>query len=162
MKKEVADVKATPVVETKAEVKPVETKTVEVKATPVAAKPVETKAEVKPEVKAVVEPAKKRGRKSKAEIEELKAAGIYTEKKTAKKTAKKTTKKLVEKKTNVVVQWYGKSVTEEEIVEKVKAAYVAETGKKESSIKVLDVYVKPEENAAYYVVDSKVTGRVDL
>ena len=30
------------------------------------------------------------------------------------------------------------------------------------SIKKLSVYVKPEENAAYYVVDDKVQGRIDL
>lgn len=158
--------KVTPVVGTKteaakaAEVKPV------VKAEPVKTevkvKAEAVKAEVKAEAKVEAE-AKKRGRKSKAEIEELKAAGLYTEKKTAKKATKKAAaKKTVEKKTNVVVQWFGKSVTEEEIIANVKAAYVAETGKKESSIKVLDVYVKPEENAAYYVVDSKFQGRVDL
>lgn len=156
--------KVTPVAGTKVEA----TKAVEVKPVVKAeeVKPVAKAEEVKPvakeEVKVEAE-AKKRGRKSKAEIEELKAAGKYTEKKTTKKAAKKTTaKKVAEKKTNVVVQWFGKSVTEEEIIANVKAAYVAETGKKESSIKVLDVYVKPEENAAYYVVDSKFQGRVDL
>lgn len=146
MKKEVTESLVAPVVGTKVE---------EVK------KAVVAPAEVKTE--AAAEAPKKRGRKSKAEIEELKAAGLYTAKKTTKKATKKAAaKKVVEKKTNLVVQYFGKSVTEEEIVEKVKAAYSAETGKKATSIKVLDIYVKPEENAAYYVVDSKVTGRVDL
>lgn len=139
MKKEVAETLVTPVVETKVE----EVKTQEVKAE--AAAP------------------KKRGRKSKAEIEELKAAGLYTEKKPAKKAAKKTVvKKPVEKKTNLVIQYYGKEVSQEEIIDKVKAAYTAETGKKATSIKELNIYVKPEENAAYYVVDNKAAGRVDL
>ena len=30
------------------------------------------------------------------------------------------------------------------------------------AMKKLSVYVKPEENAAYYVVDDKVQGRIDL
>ena len=45
--------------------------------------------------------------------------------------------------------------------EKVKAQIVAE-GVKASSIKSLNIYVKPFENAAYYVVNGDVTGRVDL
>ena len=143
MKKEVAETLVTPVVETKVE---------EVKA-----------AEVKAEVKAEAAAPKKRGRKSKAEIEELKAAGLYTEKKPAKKAVKKpAAKKSVEKKTNLVIQYYGKEVSQEEIIDKVNAAYSAETGKKATSIKVLNIYVKPEENAAYYVVDNKAAGRVDL
>lgn len=143
MKKEVAETLVTPVVETKVE----EVKTAEVKA----------------EVKAEAAAPKKRGRKSKAEIEELKAAGLYTEKKPAKKAVKKpAAKKSVEKKTNLVIQYYGKEVSQEEIIDKVNAAYSAETGKKATSIKVLNIYVKPEENAAYYVVDNKAAGRVDL
>ena len=33
--------------------------------------------------------------------------------------------------------------------------WVAETGKKESDIKDVQIYVKPEENAAYYVVNGE-------
>ena len=47
------------------------------------------------------------------------------------------------------------------VEEKVKAQYVAE-GHKASTIKTLNIYVKPFENAAYYVVNDDVTGRVDL
>ena len=47
------------------------------------------------------------------------------------------------------------------VEEKVKAQYVAD-GHKASSIKTLNIYVKPFENSAYYVVNGDVTGRVDL
>ena len=47
------------------------------------------------------------------------------------------------------------------VEERVKAQVVAE-GMKESAIKSLNIYVKPFENAAYYVVNGDVTGRVDL
>ena len=49
----------------------------------------------------------------------------------------------------------------EEAVEKAKAQFVAE-GHRESSIKSLRVYLKPEDGAAYYVINDKIAGRVDL
>ena len=48
-----------------------------------------------------------------------------------------------------------------ELVAKIKAEYVAD-GHRESSIKALQVYVKPQEWAAYYVINNKITGRMDL
>ena len=47
------------------------------------------------------------------------------------------------------------------VEEKVKAQLVAE-GVKASAIKSLNIYLKPFENSAYYVVNGDVTGRVDL
>lgn len=47
------------------------------------------------------------------------------------------------------------------IEEKVKAQFVAE-GHRAGAIKKLDIYIKPEENAAYYVINEKFSGRVDL
>ena len=44
-----------------------------------------------------------------------------------------------------------------DIVESVKAAYTGE-----APIKTVDVYVKPEEGKAYYVVNGDVTGAVEL
>lgn len=79
---------------------------------------------------------------------------------TKKTTAKK--KAAEEKKTTLVLQYYGREYTDAEIIEKVKEAYVAESGKKLATIKELNVYVKPEENAAYYVVNGKVAGRIEL
>lgn len=48
------------------------------------------------------------------------------------------------------------------VVDKVKAAFVA-SGHRVSSIKSLQIYIKPEENKAYYVInDNKYSGEVDL
>ena len=52
-------------------------------------------------------------------------------------------------------------IEEKTVEEKVKAQFVAE-GNKASSIKSLNVYVKPEEFSAYYVINGDFTGRVDL
>ena len=49
----------------------------------------------------------------------------------------------------------------EEAIERVKEAWVA-TGNKETDLKEIAVYVKPEEGAIYYVVNGDVTGRVDF
>ena len=48
-----------------------------------------------------------------------------------------------------------------EVVEKVKALYVAE-GHRESSIKSLRVYMKPQEWKAYYVINDKIAGELPI
>ena len=47
------------------------------------------------------------------------------------------------------------------MVEKVKAQFVAE-GHRAGNIKSLRIYIKPEDKAAYYVINDKNAGRVDL
>ena len=46
-----------------------------------------------------------------------------------------------------------------DIVAKIKALYVAE-GHRESSIKSLKVYMKPQEWKAYYVINDKIEGNI--
>ena len=53
-------------------------------------------------------------------------------------------------------EWELSSVKEQAI-----AAYVAE-GHRESGIRQLAVYVKPEEGRAYYVINEKAAGSVEL
>lgn len=89
-----------------------------------------------------------------------------TKKETVKKeTAKKeTAKKAPVKKeatVDVFVQFAGNQVSTASVEERVKAAYVAE-GHRASAIKNLKIYIKPEENAAYYVINEDNVGRVDL
>ena len=101
----------------------------------------------------------------KAEVK-VEAPKAETKKAPAKKAAT-TTKKAPAKKaaakseTVITVQFQGNEVTVASVEEKVKAQFVAE-GHKASSIKTLNVYVKPEERSAYYVINGDVTGRVDL
>ena len=47
------------------------------------------------------------------------------------------------------------------VKEQVLAAYAAE-GHRTSAIKKLSIYLKPEERKAYYVINDKATGDVDL
>lgn len=116
--------------------------------------PVQTEeiVEVEETVKVEKKPAAKKATKAKDEKVEKEVA----EKKPA---AKRTTKKAV--KTTFVVQAANKEVSMEEAIARVKEAWVA-TGNKEADIKEIAVYVKPEENSIYYVVNGDVTGRVDF
>ena len=107
-------------------------------AAPVSNNTVEAEAAVKAEAKA--EAPKAEAKKA----EEPK-------KETAKKTpAKRTTAKDI--KTSVVVQFAGKEVAEKDLIAAVKKAYT-KTGNKVGDIKTIEIYVKPEESAAYYVVN---------
>ena len=79
----------------------------------------------------------------------------------ATKTTKRTTtrKSTVKKEVNeaVFVQYAGQEYDINEIRAAVKKAWIEETGKKESDITEIQIYVKPEEAAVYYVVNGEVT-----
>ena len=76
-----------------------------------------------------------------------------------KKTAKKEYTKLALKETYIQVG--GNEYKETEILKKVEESFLA-AGHKITSMKNLQLYVKPEDGAAYYVVNSEITGRVEL
>ena len=115
----------------------------------------EVKEEIKTEVKEEVKktPAR-RGRKSAAE----KAAEKAEVKTPAReKVAEKVEDVAVKK--NVVLQFDFGEYVSEEIVESCIKAYQAENRAK---VKSIDVYVKPADMKAYYVVNGKSAGSVDL
>lgn len=127
-----------------------------------------TKAPAKTEVKAPVKAEVKTEIKTETTVpkaEEVKAEVKAEVKEEAKKEpAKKATPVKAAKaeiKTALYVQFAGNEVTEADIIDKVKAAYVAE-GHKESAIKEINLYVKPEEYAVYYVINDKAIGKVNL
>lgn len=119
------------------EVKEVKVSAVEEKAAAVEAAPVAE--EVVTEKK---KPGRKPGSKNKSTIakEEAKKAG---------------------KKEEVFVQFAGEEFVAEEVMDKAKAAYVAE-GHRASAIKSVRLYIKPEERKAYYVINEKAAGSIDL
>lgn len=95
------------------------------------------------------------------------AEKVVAEKKPVKKAVAKKTNaakadaKKVEKKDEVYVQFAGEEFVVEEVMEKAKAAYVAE-GHRVSAIKSVRLYIKPEERKAYYVINDKAAGSIDL
>lgn len=124
-------------------------------------------AALKSAVKDVADEAKKAVDETKAAGEKAKEAVKETVKEKAPvKAVRKTVKKekapvKTDLKPEIFIQFDGKEAVLEEAVEKAKSQFVAE-GHRVSSIKSLQVYLKPEEHAAYYVINQKFAGRVDL
>lgn len=151
--------------------RPVE-KAAEVKA---AVKATETKAVVKAEAKEVVakkaETIVKKAEETVKKAEETAKKAETTVKAAAKTTAKKATKKAAAKKTakaekkelvpEVFVQFDGNEDVVANVIERAKEAFTAD-GHRASSIKSLKVYLKPEEYAAYYVINDTYAGKVNL
>ena len=140
---------------TKQAVAPVETKKEEVK-TPVVSEP---KTDVKNEVEKAVEKTTEKVAEKAAEVK----ADV---KETVKKTTAKATKaaKAAKKepvKPEIIVQYQNSEVDTAAIEERVKAQFVAE-GHKAGFIRKLNIYIKPEEYSAYYVINDRFSGRVDL
>ncbi|MDY3018302.1 MAG: DUF6465 family protein [Blautia sp.] len=102
-------------------------------------------------------------------VKKAAAAKKTAVKTTAKKTAEKkqTVRKTVAKKaapvnTEVYVQFWGKEVYAKDVVESIKKIWTEEMGKKESELKDLKVYIKPEDNGAHYVINGDITGFLGL
>ncbi len=140
---------------TKATVKAAEKKVV-AKAEEVKSAVKETVAEKKESGAAVVKAVADEKKADSQKVKEV-AKKAKTTKST--KTAKKAVKE--EMKPEVFIQYQGKEAIVADAIEKAKAEFVAD-GHRVSSIKSLQVYLKPEEYAAYYVINQKFAGRVDL
>ena len=131
-------------------VKPVEVKKEETMAQPVS----EPKADVKAEVEKAVEKTTEKVEKA---VEKTTAKAAKTAKTV--KEAKPAKKEPV--KPEIIVQYQNSEVDTAAVEERVKAQFVAE-GHKAGFIRKLNIYIKPEEYSAYYVINDKFSGRVDL
>ena len=127
------------------------------------AKAAETAAALVKDAAEKAEPAKTAPVKEAAVKEEKAAAPKKAAPKAAAKTTTTKTAKTVKEAAsqNVYIQFAGKEVKTEELVEQVKALWTAQ-GHRVSSIKSLEVYVKPEDAAAYYVINGKENGKIEL
>lgn len=63
-------------------------------------------------------------------------------------------------KPSIIVEYSGEQADANALVERAKEAFRAE--RKRTLITDLKLYVKPEERAAYYVVNERFTGRIDF
>ena len=108
---------------------------------------------VKTATAAKVEPAKVEAPKAEVK-EEVKVAPAK------KAAAKPAEKKVEEKKAELYVQFSGFEFSYDELLEKVKADYIAQTGKK--AISSTKLYLKPEELKVYYVINDKFMGDIYL
>lgn len=134
-------------------------------------KAVEVKAEVKEAPKAEVkapakeaavkkapvkkEAAKKAPAKKEAAAKKAPAKKAPVKKETAAKKAP--AKKAVIKET-VNFQFRGKSYTPEDLLNICKDVWKYDLNGKEEDFKSVELYVKPEENTTYYVINGNITG----
>lgn len=128
-------------------VEAIEPKAEEIK-TEVIAEPVEVK-------KA---PAKKTAAKTvKAETKESK-----TQKPVAKKAPVKTVAKKAAEKCNLHIQYGGKSYSQEDLLKIAKDVWKYDLKQKVGDLSDVELYVKPEENKVYYVMNGEFTGSFDI
>ena len=133
---------------------PAEEKKVEVKAAEVKAP--EVKAEVKKEAvkktpAAKKAPAKKAPAKKTAEKKAAAPAAKTAEKKAP-------VKKAAEVEETVNFQFSGKSYTPDDLMKIFKDVWKYDMNGREEDIKNVELYVKPEENTTYFVVNGSITG----
>lgn len=139
-----------------AKVAPVkEEKAVEVKSEVKEAPKAEVKEPVKKEV-AKKAPAKKAVAAKKAPVKKEAAAKKAPVKKEA-AVKKAPAKKTVIKET-VNFQFRGKSYTPEDLLNICKDVWKYDLNGKEEDFKSVELYVKPEENTTYYVINGNITG----
>lgn len=153
-------------------VKPVEVKKEETVAQPVSEPKADAKADVKAEVEKAVEKTTEKVEKAVEKTTEKVAEKAAEVKDTVKKTTAKAAKaaktakeakpaKKEPVKPEIIVQYQNSEVDTAAVEERVKAQFVAE-GHKAGFIRKLNIYIKPEEYSAYYVINDKFSGRVDL
>ena len=113
---------------------------------------------VEPVAKKVEEAAVPAAKAVKKETAKAAAKAKTVVKKTAAKaaTSARAAKKEVE--ATVSVQFSGKSYTTQELVAIAKDVWKYDLKQKVSDLKSVELYVKPEENQAYYVINGEHTG----
>ncbi|MEE3471008.1 MAG: DUF6465 family protein [Butyrivibrio hungatei] len=93
------------------------------------------------------------------------ATKTAAKKTTVKKTAaKKTTTRKAATKPNVMIeiQYSYKHISNDELVQKSLDNYQYDLKGDPTKVKKLSIYVKPQEDKAYYVVDDKISGDIDI
>ena len=136
-----------------------------------AKKAAKTVAEVKATAAAEVKAEPSKAEAVKAATERVKETAKEAVKETAKAPAKtagkaeakkpavrRTAKKAAVAAEEIFIQYAGKEFTTKDVVANVKKAWTEMTGKKEEDIQDIKVYVKTEENKAYYVVNGEAEG----
>ena len=79
-------------------------------------------------------------------------------KKAEKAAAKKETTENVELKSEISVQFGGKSYSQQELLKIAKDVWKYDLKQKASDLTSVELYVKPEENMVYYVMNKETTG----
>ena len=90
------------------------------------------------------------------------AAKTTAAKKTTTRTAAAKTKKAAAVKESISIQFAGKEYTTEQLVKIAKDVWEFDLAKDPADFKEVQLYVKPEEAKAYYVINGTETGSFDI
>ncbi len=146
-------VKTTEVTEAEA----IETRTEDIKAE-------ETVAESK--TAEAAKPKKAPARKRAAKAESVKAEPVKEKaakaEETAKADAKAASGKAAGGKNVLHIQYGGKSLSADDLMKSAKDIWKYDLKRKVGDLKDIELYVKPEENKVYYVMNGDVTGCFDI
>ena len=121
----------------------------------------EVKAEVKeaPKAEAKKAPAKKAAAPKKETAKKAPAKKAEAKPAAEKKApAKKAAAKKTEIKESVNFQFSGKSYTPDDLLKICKDVWMYDLNGKAEDFKSVELYVKPEENTTYYVINGNITG----
>ena len=131
--------------------------------------PVKTAEEVTSAQTAKKVVANEKATEKKEEVKPAKVEAIETKAGKAKAIeTKKDTTKAIETRAAVLqecemyLQFAGKEYSEKELMKKVKEVWTKELKHKVGELKDVKLYLKPEESAAYYVINKDTTGRIEL
>ena len=129
------------------------------KAAPTTPVKTETKTTVKEAEKAPVAKAEEKA-PVKAEAKKPAAKKETVKKETAKKAApaKKPAAAKAELKSEISVQFGGKSYSQEDLLKIAKDVWKYDLKQKAADLTSVELYVKPEENMVYYVMKKEITG----
>lgn len=93
---------------------------------------------------------------------EAAAEAVQTAEKAPQKSLRKKVQKAAPVKAErILVQFGAMEWNTEDLMARAKEAYVAD-GHRASSIKSVSLYIKPEDMKAYFVINDKATGSIDL
>ncbi|MCI8318515.1 MAG: hypothetical protein HFG96_08330 [Lachnospiraceae bacterium] len=97
-----------------------------------------------------------------AEIMEKKAEEVKTEAKKAVAAKKAAPAKKAAVKETVYLQYLGKEINQNDLMKRVKEIWTKDMKQKTGDLKSVTLYVKPEENMVYYVLNNDVTGSIGI
>ena len=75
---------------------------------------------------------------------------------------KETAAEKTEVKESLHIQFNGKSYASEELIKIAKDVWVFDLNQEEKDFKSVELYVKPEENVVYYVINGSVQGSFNI
>lgn len=64
-------------------------------------------------------------------------------------------------KSNLILEHHGKQLDDKTFLSKAKEIWINK-GNKVKDIRTLNLYIKPDENAVYYVINETLTGKFNI